>query len=77
MRFLLRDCQTREFFAGGGRWSTDRGTALAFEHAADAMTAAGPMLRHALEIVISFEDPRFDLKLALTSRSHGVGLGSP
>lgn len=62
MRVLLRDAGSKEYFCGSG-WTVDPLQAIDFRHTYAAVTAASTLDRPWLEIVLSFEDPMYDLVL--------------
>ena len=68
MRVLLRDTSSREYYRSSGQWTFDVGAAHDFKNAYLAISAGPETGRDSLEVVLSFEDPSYDLTLPLTKQ---------
>jgi hypothetical protein len=73
MMVLLRDAGTKEYFRGGGGWTGDPLQAFDFRNTYAAVTTASTSERAWLEVVLSFEDPVYDLVLPAGRRPEGRG----
>lgn len=72
MRILLRNFKTREYYKGPGLWTRFPEEARAFAHSLQAMDFAFDLNLEDLEILMAFEDPRYNISLpvhALTQRA--------
>lgn len=72
IRVLLRDTQTGVYFQGAGRWTADRLSAHDFGTGGRAVLFALDVRLPSVEVVLAFEDPRYDLTMPLTE---GLGQG--
>jgi hypothetical protein len=61
MKVHLRDARTRQYFHDAGEWTPDVLEAFDFKHTYAAMAAAGTLGLPALEIVLAFDDPLYDI----------------
>ena len=63
MRVLLRNAQTGLFFQDGQNWTAARMEARDFQHTAEAIKFAVEAGLHNVEVVFSFDDPQYDVRL--------------
>ena len=63
MRVLLRDVRTGEYCDGAGKWTRDVGLAYDFRNTWQAIELSTMCGRHPVEIVLSFEDPWYDIAI--------------
>jgi hypothetical protein len=63
MRVLIRNAQSGLFFRDSQSWTAARMEARDFNHTADAIEFAAEAGLHNVEVVFSFDDPQYDLRL--------------
>jgi len=66
MRVILRDVKSGEYYRGGGKWTREIAGAKDYRSTARAMEAAARVAQLALEIVLAFDDPFFNMSLPVT-----------
>jgi len=69
MKVLLRNTQNGWYYLGPSQWTPERGEALDLEVSARALELAFEAGLENVEILLSYEDPRFNLTLPVV-RSH-------
>jgi hypothetical protein len=69
MRVLLRNTQTGLFYAGAGEWTEERTQAQDFEATDRALDTVSEAKLQAVEVLMHFEDPYFEIPMAIV----GVG----
>ncbi|MDB6022466.1 MAG: hypothetical protein JWQ04_2323 [Pedosphaera sp.] len=67
MIVLIQNCHSLEFFAEPGRWVREPDHALAFPSSAAAMARMAELDLHPAQIVLKFDDRRYDIPLAKTA----------
>lgn len=67
MRVLLRHMETGLFYAGPAAWTSEQSDARDFYDTARALDAASAEYLGPIELVMSFEDPKFDIPLTVVS----------
>jgi hypothetical protein len=67
MRVLIRNAETGLFFRDGPGWTAARMEARDFSHTTEAIEFAIETGLRNVEIVFSFADPRYDLRLPCRS----------
>ena len=65
---VLKDISTGEYFAGAGLWAREEDRALNFPSSLRALEFASQAGRDFLEVVMSFGDPVYDVRLQV---AHG------
>ena len=63
MKVFLRNTQTGWFYQGPSRWTPDQASALDLEQVARAVTQIFESHLEHIEILLSYDDPRYDLVL--------------
>ena len=69
MKVLLRNTQTGLFYAGTEQWTEDQSLATDFEGPDRALDQVSESHLETVEVVIHFEDIRFDIPLTIVSRA--------
>ncbi len=67
MRVILRSIDTGLFYAGPGTWTAEHEEALDFCDTARALDAAVTGNLERVEVVMSFEHPKFEIPLTIVS----------
>ena len=67
MRILVRNCLSGELLNGDGGWTNELEKGRAFEKSYEAIEAASEFDVSDLEILLSFDDPVFDIHIPLKS----------
>ncbi len=65
MRVLIRDLQTGDYFQSPDQWTAQRERARDFGQSVKAAAFASQQHLHHIEIVLSFADPKLDVRLPL------------
>jgi hypothetical protein len=65
MRILLRNTQTGLFYAAPDRWTKNHPEAFDFEQADLALDAVRDAKLNSIEVLARFEDPSFEIPLAI------------
>jgi hypothetical protein len=65
MRIILRNYKTRQYLQDFGRWTDNPNSAMAFEHSRQAASFAHEKGIKHVEILLAFEDPRYNFRLPL------------
>ncbi len=65
MKVLLRNTATGQFYAGPGQWTAEHSEALDFQGPDLALDAASDSKLDTMEVVIHFEECRFDLPMKI------------
>jgi hypothetical protein len=63
MKVFLRNTQTGWFYQGPSQWTPDQATALNLEQVARAVSRIFETHLENVEILLSYDDPRYDLVL--------------
>jgi len=69
MKVLLRNKQTGLFYAGPEEWTENRTEATDFEGPDRALDQISQAQLRAMELVIHFEETRFDIPLTIVNAS--------
>lgn len=67
MRVLLRSTETGLFYAGPDQWTSRHAEAKDFEETARALDAAAATRTTALELLMAFDEPAFEIPLKIVS----------
>ena len=67
MKVLLRNTQTGMFYAGPEQWTEDKSVATDFEGPDSALDQVSESNLEAVEVIIHFEDTRFDIPLTIVN----------
>jgi hypothetical protein len=70
MRVLLRNTETGRLFGNSGQWTDSMKEAQDFSSASRAITFASDRGFTGVEVLLSFDDPRYDIRFPLKSRGH-------
>ncbi|HWH67794.1 MAG TPA: hypothetical protein VNT26_00285 [Candidatus Sulfotelmatobacter sp.] len=71
MRVLLRSTETGRFFQSPGRWTDRLEQALDFKRGAEAIRLAYELKLQHVEILFSFENPLYNIRLPLRPEGSG------
>jgi hypothetical protein len=79
MRIFVRNCLLGEYLNADGGWTKELEKGKAFEKSYEAIAAASEFDVSDLEILLSFDDPVFDIHIPLKSMPHlrATGGGKP
>ena len=66
-KIVLQNRESLLYFNKDGQWTPDIKQATSFEHVADASAFARKSKLALLDIVMSFGDPRYDVRLAAST----------
>jgi hypothetical protein len=80
MKVFLRNTQTGWFYQGPSQWTPEQGAALDLGAVARAVERIFEMHLENVEILLSYDDPRYDLVLPVPpspSRAEARGQGQP
>jgi hypothetical protein len=64
MRALIRHLKSGLFYAGNGRWTARREKACDLRTTFRALTFAGARHLRGVEVVMTFDEPKYDLTLS-------------
>jgi hypothetical protein len=67
MKVLLRNTQTGMFYAGPEHWTEQRSEATGFDGPDRALDEVQQGKLQAMEVVVHFEESRFDIPLTIVS----------
>jgi len=73
MRVLLRDVKSGDYYKGGRKWTREIAGAKDYQSTARAIEAAARVDRQALEIVLAFDDPYFNMTLPVSKTERPAG----
>lgn len=68
MRVLLQDRNSRRYFKWENEWVLDPHTATDFTNTSRALHSAAGHRHLPLDIVLKFNDPRYDLRISIPQR---------
>ena len=80
MKVFLRNTQTGWFYQGPSQWTPEQGAALDLGQVARAVERIFEVRLENVEILLSYDDPRYDLVLPVPpspSRAPASGHGQP
>jgi hypothetical protein len=69
MKILLRDTQTGLFYAGPNQWTSGQDTAQDFKTPDVALDVIDESKLNAMEIVVHFDEAKFDVPLTIVTAS--------
>jgi hypothetical protein len=75
MRILVRNALSGEFLKADGGWTKDVQESCSFEKSYEAIEVASKLNGSALEILLSFDDPAFDINIPLQTFPPTQSLG--
>jgi hypothetical protein len=73
MRVILRDVKSGDYYKGGGKWTRELEGAKDYQSTARAIEAATRVEHQALEIVLAFDDPYFNMTLPVAKNEKPTG----
>jgi hypothetical protein len=73
MKVFLRHTQTGWFYQGPSQWTPDQKTAMNLEQVARAVSHIFEMHVENVEILLSYDDPRYDLVLPVPPKPSRAG----
>jgi hypothetical protein len=69
MRVLIRNRDTGQYIQGPGQWTADPEQAADFKRSARALLFAAEERLGRVEVVLSFEDPRYNITLPILDKT--------
>jgi len=71
VRMLIQDRESRLYFKKPNDWTADLAEAADFKEIIAAVDAARDTGRQTLDILMSFGDPKYDVRIPATGRKQG------
>jgi hypothetical protein len=68
MRVLLQDRNSRQYFKWEHEWVSDSSMATNFSNTSQALHSAAGHRHRLLDIILKFDNPRYDLRIPIPQR---------
>ncbi len=69
MRVLLQDRNSKQYFKWEHEWVSDPRMATNFRNTSHALNSAADLRHRLLDIVLKFDNPRYDLRIPISRRA--------